>query len=68
MPPPRRSEMSGTNHLVMQHEGFFFKSQCSFLLGAFSELRKATISFVMPVRLSVRMKQIASHWTHFDEI
>jgi len=31
-------------------------------------LRKATISFVMPVRLSVRMEQLGSHWTDFCEI
>jgi hypothetical protein len=30
-------------------------------LGAFSDLRKATISFVM----SVRMEQLGSHWTVF---
>jgi hypothetical protein len=29
------------------------------LLGAFEKLRKATISFVM----SVRMEQLGSHWT-----
>jgi hypothetical protein len=36
-------------------------------LGAFEELRKATISFVMSLRLSVRMEQLGSHWTDFDE-
>ena len=34
-------------------------------LGKFAELRKATISFVMYVRLSVRDEQIDSHWTDF---
>jgi hypothetical protein len=33
-------------------------------LGAFSELRKATISFVT----SVRMEQLGSDWTDFHEI
>ena len=37
-------------------------------LGAFATLRKATISFVMSVRLSVRMEQLGSHWTGFHEI
>ena len=32
-------------------------------LGAFTKWRKATISFVM----SVRMEQLGSHWTDFDE-
>ena len=36
-------------------------------LGAFAKLRKATISFVMSVRLSVRLKQIGSHWKDFHE-
>jgi len=31
-------------------------------------LWNATISFVMPVRLSVRMEQLSSHWTDFHEI
>jgi hypothetical protein len=31
-------------------------------------MRKATISFVMSVRPSVRMKQLGSHWTDFQEI
>ena len=34
------------------------------LLGAFVELRKATVSFV----ISVRMEQLGSHWTDFYEI
>jgi hypothetical protein len=42
------------------------------LLGAFAKLRKATISFVMSVhmsvRLSVHMEQLGSHWTNFHEI
>jgi hypothetical protein len=33
-------------------------------LGAFIKLRKATISFV----ISVRMEQFVSYWTNFDEI
>jgi hypothetical protein len=37
-------------------------------LGAFTKLRKATINFVMSVRLSLRMEQISSHWTDFQEI
>ena len=36
-------------------------------LRAFEKLRKATISFVMSVRPSVRMEQLDSHWTDFDE-
>jgi hypothetical protein len=39
-------------------------------LGAFSNPRKATISFVMclSVCLSVRMEQLGYHWTDFREI
>ena len=39
-------------------------------LGAFAKkMRKATIDFVMsPLRPSVRMEQLGSHWTDFYEI
>jgi hypothetical protein len=36
--------------------------------GALANLRKATISFVMSVRLSVRVQQLGSYWTDFHEI
>jgi hypothetical protein len=38
------------------------------LFGAVAKLRKATISFVMSVRLSVRMLQLGSHWMNFHKI
>jgi hypothetical protein len=34
---------------------------------AFAKLRKATISFGMSVRLSVRMEQLGCLWTDFRE-
>ena len=40
----------------------------SLFIGAVAELRKATISFVMFVRLSVHMEQLGSHWTGFHEV
>ena len=40
----------------------------TFLLGALAKLRKATVSFVMSVCLSVRMEQLGSYWTDFHEI
>ena len=36
------------------------------IVGAFAKLRIATISFVMYV-LSVRLEQLGSHWTGFDD-
>jgi hypothetical protein len=47
-----------------------------YILGAFTKLRKAIISFVMsvyptvcpPTSLSVRMEQLGSRWTDFHEI
>jgi hypothetical protein len=42
-----------------------FLRGCNVFLGAFAKLRKATISFVMCVRLSVRTEQLGSHWTDF---
>jgi hypothetical protein len=38
------------------------------ILGAFAELRKATISFVISLRLPARMEQLGSYWTDFHEI
>jgi len=42
------------------------------LSGTFEKLRKATVGFVMcvclAVRPSVRMEQLGSHWTDFNEI
>jgi hypothetical protein len=37
---------------------------------AFTQLRKTTINYVMPASVSpsVRMKQLCSHWTDFNEI
>jgi len=37
------------------------------ILGAVTKLRKATIGFVMSVRLSVRMEQLGSNWTDFHD-
>ena len=37
-------------------------------LAAFEKLRKRTISFLMSVRLSVRMKRFDCHCTNIDEI
>ena len=34
----------------------------------FEKFRKATVSFFIPVRPSIRMKQLDSHWTDFYEI
>ena len=41
---------------------------CMGFLGAIAKFRKATISFVMSVRLSVHMEQLGSHWMDFHEI
>jgi len=37
-------------------------------LGTFAILLKATVSFIMSVRLSVRMEQLGFRWTDFQEI
>ena len=37
------------------------------LLGTFAKLRRVTISIVMSVFPCVRMEQLGSHWTDFDE-
>jgi hypothetical protein len=45
-----------------------FLTRNSSFLGAFAKLRKVTTSFVMSARPSVRMEQLCSQWTNFDEI
>ena len=42
----------------------YIRSLLPTFLGAFTEFKKATIGFVM----SVRMGQLSSHWTDFHEI
>ena len=44
------------------------KSHCAEFLGAFAELRKATICFVMSASLSVRTENLGSHWMIFHVI
>jgi hypothetical protein len=43
-------------------------SPASSLLGAFTKLRKATVSLGMSVRPSLGMEQLSSHWMDFHEI
>ena len=69
VPEARRSHLLRDRSLTSR----VFYKQCSTLardaiLGAFAKLGKATISFVMSVRLSVRMEQLGSHWTEFHKI
>ena len=45
-----------------------FLEKKNLILGAFTKLIKATTSFVMSVRLSVRVEQLCSHWKDFHEI
>jgi len=62
--------------LTPKNSAFFFTLFFYVFLGAFANLRKETISFVMSVLLpvclcvrpSVRMKQLGSHRTDFLEI
>jgi hypothetical protein len=44
-----------------------YPSVIAFFLGAVAKLRKATISFVKSVHLSVLM-ELGSHWTEFHKI
>jgi hypothetical protein len=53
-------------HINTDSERLALVTRC--FLGAFAKLRKATVSFVMSVRLSVRMKHLGYHWTDFREI
>jgi len=44
---------------MFKHREFYY------VLGAFEELRKAAISFVMSVWPSVLIEQLVSYWTDF---
>jgi hypothetical protein len=49
---------------------WIFKKQPTIksFLGPFANFRKATLSFVISVRLFVRIEQLGYHWTYFHEI
>jgi len=49
----------------LQCSCFFVQGSGLVCLGACAKFRKATISFVMSDRPSVRMEQLGSHWTDF---
>jgi len=40
-------------------------NKMSLFLNAFAKLRRATVSFVISVCLSVRREQLCSHWTDY---
>ena len=54
-----QTSFSSLPHVVSTQPPYF---------GAFGKLRKATISFVISVRPSVRVEQLGSHYTDFYEI
>ena len=70
-------EFSGTvlgeslmcNRLLWLLIGIIFANTntCLFLC-ALEKFRKTNINFVVPVRVSVRMEQLGSHWKDFHEI
>jgi hypothetical protein len=48
--------------------GAFMRYMLLYILGVFAKLRKPTVSFVMFVCPSFRMKLLGSHWTDFHDI
>ena len=44
----------------------FSREVAKYILGAFAKLRKATISFVMPARLSLSLSVCLSAWNNSD--
>jgi len=58
----------GRLHYVMLTPTYYIISHRISFLGVFAKLRKATISFVMPVHSSVHTEQLGSNWTDFHEI
>jgi hypothetical protein len=67
---PRTDRRCGNRNLRIAFNAADCKAGVPFLawhkfLSAFAKLQKATISFVMSVRLSVRMEQLGFQWTDF---
>jgi hypothetical protein len=57
--PPKPTYLRSLEYFILYR--FFYYA-------LFAKLRKATISFVMSVRLAVRMQQLHSHRKKFHEI
>ena len=53
---------------VKVHENKINVQIATSFLGAFAKWRKATVSYVMSVHLSVPIEQLGFHWTDFHEI
>jgi hypothetical protein len=47
---------------------FIQRHKADQFVGTFARLRQAAISFIMSVRLSVRMEQVGLHCTDFHQI
>ena len=61
----RKIEPSSVRYKRTEEIGTSNDIQTFCLLGAFAKLRKSTITFVMSVRLFVRMEQLGSYWADF---
>jgi len=61
------SKSSFTSHTQCRLTSIFKEFWWNFY-GAFTKLRKVTISFVISVHPSARMKQLSSHWTDINEM
>jgi len=58
-------EMRAPMHRTDSLFSLFSNCKMQYFLGLFAKLRKATISFVMPVCPSVHMEQLGSRWKDF---
>jgi hypothetical protein len=59
-----RHSQEATTGLYQEPDEFRPHSHILLLLGAYAQLRRATFSFAMFIRPSVRM-ELGSHWTDF---
>jgi hypothetical protein len=65
------SQSSSVSHTVQWYTAnveMFLTDHFPSFLDAFARLRKASVSFVMPVRPSVRTEQLGPQWTDVHEI
>jgi hypothetical protein len=70
---PRTDRSCGNPNLLTAFNAAACKAGVSFLarhkfLNPFTKLQKATVSFIMSVRLSVRMEQLGFQWTDFKQV
>jgi hypothetical protein len=59
--------ISTIQHETLKYGSRAFQLNLGTVFRRVRKISKGTFTFVMSVHLSVRMEQLGSHWTNFDE-